>query len=150
MNCPQPYEKYEYDEKLSYRDFTNQTVSDSYDFSGKVIYQSCFSNEQPNSDIFGKIKGTTFIKCNLDNITIPDGCTVVDCSQKRFKIQSDGNDWLVDENDIPDKPVDYKIYVKQGREVPTKESLVLEPKVAELIQSIEKLQEVTITKEIVK
>lgn len=60
-----------YDDELSFKDFTNWDFKSrpEYVFDNKVIYGSCFSQEEPDSDIFGKVLvNTTFVKCNLDNV----------------------------------------------------------------------------------
>lgn len=62
---------YNIDDELSFRDFTGWDFRDrpEYDFNNKVIYASCFSQEIPDRHIFGEnLQGTTFIKCNLDNV----------------------------------------------------------------------------------
>lgn len=62
---------YDCDDELSFKDFTGWDFRDrpEYDFNNKVIYASCFSNETPNTPIFGdSLSNTTFIKCNLDNV----------------------------------------------------------------------------------
>lgn len=123
MRCPKPYQDYSYDDKRSFRDWTGCYFPD-VDWSGKVIYASVFSNETPDAHIFpDDMKGVTFIKCNLDNVFIPDGNTVIDCWQKRFKIQNDLNDWLVDENNNPIKPTDYKIFEKFNLPVPSPDKI---------------------------
>lgn len=117
MRCPQPYEEYEYDEKLSFRDFANRDFLDT-PLDGAVIYGSVFSNETPEAEIFGSADGTVFIRCNMDNVAIPKGATLIDCTQKRFMVQNDGNDWLLGEDGLPEKPVDFKYYEKRGLPVP--------------------------------
>ena len=62
---------FECDDELSFRDFTGWDFRDrpEYDFNNKIIYASCFSQEEPDKPIFGdNLVGTTFIKCNLDNV----------------------------------------------------------------------------------
>lgn len=64
-------QQYDVDEQLSFKDFTGwEFISrPEYSFDNKVIYASCFSQETPDSDIFGKaLNNTTFIACNLDNV----------------------------------------------------------------------------------
>lgn len=69
------YEGVEYncDDNLSFRDFTGWDFRDrpEYDFNNKTIYASCFSQEFPDTPIFGdSLENTTFIKCNLDNVLV--------------------------------------------------------------------------------
>ena len=116
--CPEPYQDYEYDEKLSFKDFTGRTFKE-VDFSKKVIYGSVFSNETPDTHVFpDDTNGTTFIDCMLDNVFIPDGNAVIGGSQKRFKVQNDGNDWLIDEDGNPTKPIGHEIFTKFNLPVP--------------------------------
>lgn len=138
MKAPHPFEQYDYDEKLSFRDFTNWEFKSrpEYDFNNKVIYSSCFMQETPDSDIFGNIiRGAVFINCNLDNVIIPEGNTIImegGGSQKRFKNQNDGNDWEIDEENKPTRPVSYKIFIKRGLAVPQPNELPLQ-KTAEAV-----------------
>lgn len=96
---------YNFDDELSFKDFTLRQMQ-GYNLSGKVIYGSCFSQEIPDSQVFNpETTGATFIRCNLDNVLVPEGNTVIDCSQRRFQVQEDGLDWLVDENNQPVEPL---------------------------------------------
>ena len=72
------------------------------DMTDIEIRGSCFSQEKPDTRIFpSDMVGVTFINCNLDNCIIPEGNFIIDCSQKKFKVQSDGKDWILDENYKP-------------------------------------------------
>lgn len=125
IKCPQPYDEYFYDEEFSFKDFTNRSVAIGNDL---VIYSSCFLNETPDAEIFpSDMTGVTFIKCNLDNILIPEGNFVIDCSQKRFEIQNDLNDWIIDENNEPTLPIDHEIFVKFDLPIPSPEDIPDEP-----------------------
>lgn len=132
--CPEPYQDNEYDEDLSFKDFTGLEFHSrpEYDFSNKVIYQSCFSQETPDSDIFKDVRRAIFIKCNLDNVLIPAGNTVIDCWQRRFKVQNDLNDWLIDVDNKPTMPIDHKIFTKFGLPIPDPKDIPSE-KVREVI-----------------
>ena len=44
--------------------------------------------------------------------------TAIACSQIRSKVQNDLNRWLIDAQDNPVKPVDYKFYEKTGLPMP--------------------------------
>jgi hypothetical protein len=120
MRCPQPYEEYEYDESLSGKDFTNQDLRQrkDLDFDGATVYASVFSNETPGAEIFRSAAKATFIRCNMDNVAIPEGATLIDCTERRFERQNDGNDWLLGEDGLPEKPIDFKYYEKKGLPVP--------------------------------
>lgn len=104
--------------KFSFKDFTGHDLTLA-DLNGEVIEGSCFSQETPDAEIFAKDLKATFIDCNLDNVKIPDNCTVKNCSQKKFKVQDDGQDWLVDDSMTPTKPIDHLTYEKKGLPVPT-------------------------------
>lgn len=84
----------------SFTDYTGQLLTD--ETAEGVIEASCFSQERPDSRIFPEgMTGVTFLRCNLDNVFIPEGNTVEGGSQRRFMVQEDGYDWLVDENNNP-------------------------------------------------
>lgn len=126
--------EYDYNEVFSFKDFTNRT---NIELSG-VVYASCFSQETPDNQIFvAGMTGVTFIKCNLDNVSIPDGNTVIDCSQKRFKVQNDLNDWIIDTANNPVEPVNAKIFVKLGLPIPKPEDIPV-IKVDKVIDLLEK------------
>ena len=86
----------------SNKDFTNRDLREVEDINGQTITGSCFSQERPNTHVFPfDMKGVTFINCNLDNCFIPAGNTVQGGSQRRFRAQDDGFDWLIDESGLP-------------------------------------------------
>ena len=116
----QTYNQIEYDinPEYSFKDFTNRSHQHLENISG-VVYRSCFSNDNPDAHIFpDTMTGVTFIYCNLDNVFIPAGNTVIDCSQKKFKAQNDLNDWLIDDKGKPTMPINHKAFTKQGLPVP--------------------------------
>ena len=99
----------------SFKDFTGHSMVLKTDLNGQTIRGSCFSREIPDSEVFPPdMKGVTFINCNLDNVTIPDGNTVTDCSQRRFKVQNDMNDWEIDDNNIPLNVMNWIHFYKNG------------------------------------
>lgn len=68
-DCPK--QTFTYDDELSFKDFTGWDFKSrpEYDFDNKVIFGSIFSQEIPDSDIFGKVlTNATFVRCNLDNV----------------------------------------------------------------------------------
>ena len=88
--------------KYSYKDLMGKNFSDvdAKDFNNSQIIGSCFYQEgEPDQTIFPKtMEGVVFIKCNLDNVVIPNNNTVEDCSCKRIKFNPDDKeDWIVDE-----------------------------------------------------
>lgn len=108
---------YDCDDKLSFKDFTGWDFRDrpEYDLKNKIIYSSCFLKEIPDTKIFNPtMTGTTFIKCNLSNIIIPDGNTVIDCITTRFKVQNDLRDWEIDDVGIPTRVLSKKYWNTVG------------------------------------
>ncbi len=107
---------YDVDDELSFKDFTGWDFNDrpEYDFSNKIVYASCFSNETPDNAIFNlKTENTTFIKCNLMNVKVPDKSIVIDCQTQRFKVQNDLEDWIISEVDnIPIEPLNKLVFEK--------------------------------------
>lgn len=112
--------EYDCDKILSNQIFTNRLFLDSpIDFSNKTIYDTCFYNEIPDSVIFKpEVRNVTFVRCNLDNIILPNICTVISCSQARFKCQNDGNDWFIDVTNKPIKPIGHEIFTKFALPIP--------------------------------
>lgn len=112
----------------SNKNFTGWDLTDREDLHDMVIEGSCFSHEKPDSIVFPeKMTGVTFIDCNLDNCFIPEGNKVVGGSQRRFEIQNDLNDWIVDENGEPEKPIDHTIFEKLDLPIPDPADIPDEP-----------------------
>ena len=114
---------HDYDEQWSFKNFTNLNCPDLPD--GITVYASSFYWEQPDYHTFrDDLKGVTFIKCNLDNIYIPPGNTVIDCHCRRFCCQADGNDWVLDKANKPTIPLmGEKVFKKFGLPVPRPEDI---------------------------
>ncbi len=86
----------------AHKDFTGQSLIERDDMNGQAIIGSCFSQERPDTIVFPPdLIGVTFIDCNLDNCTIPDGNTVQGGSRRRILVQGDGFDWIVDADNNP-------------------------------------------------
>jgi hypothetical protein len=94
-------------EKYSHRAFPYHGVSfkdlKPEEFNDMEIVGSCFYQEwiEGDKDVVKDIfpygtKGVTFIRCNLDNIKVPDGCTVKDGTNRILKVQDDKDDWELD------------------------------------------------------
>jgi hypothetical protein len=118
-----PELEFDFDDELSLKVFTNNNFAEqAISFSNKAIYGSCFLQETPDSNIFPEgMTNVTFVNCNLDNVVIPDGCTVINTNgaeAQRFAVQNDLNDWIIDSKNAPVAPVDYKFYEKKGLPVP--------------------------------
>ncbi len=102
-------------DKYSNKDFTGHDLSARNDMDGIVIHGSCFSNEELDAKSLPQnLVGTTFILCNLANVKIPAGATVIDCNTMRFKVQNDGEDWVVDSQNKPVEPIAKKLFLMYG------------------------------------
>lgn len=85
-----------FDAKYSNKDMTGWDLSDRKDMSGINIQGLCLSWEVPDAHALPvNLVGTTFVGCNLDNVWVPSGNTLVNCSNRRFKVQNDGEDWEI-------------------------------------------------------
>ena len=92
------------------------------EFNNTTIKGSCFfqafpleSKKEP-VDIFPDgMTGVTFIACNLDNVWIPPGNTLIDCTNKWIVLKNDGYNWEKDKSTKkPKKPVADFFYDKNG------------------------------------
>lgn len=79
------------------KDCTGWDLSDRTDMDGLVIEGLCLSQAFPNSHVLPEsLTGVTFSYCNLDNVFMPPGNTVENCSTRCWQAQNDGEDWLLD------------------------------------------------------
>jgi len=64
-----------------------------------IIVGTCFYQpERPNSDIFpAGMTGVTFKNCNLDNVLVPIGNTIIGGCHRQIKAQNDWSDWILDD-----------------------------------------------------
>lgn len=107
--------EYDIDEAYSFKDMTGWDLSDHKDMDGKVIYCLTLSNETPDAQVLpANLTGATFIKCNLCNVFVPPGNTVIDCQTQRFKVQNDGEDWFIGDDDKPVEPIAKKLFEQLG------------------------------------
>lgn len=98
---------------FSNRDFTGHSFVDIPDDS--IVENSCFSQETPDKHIFREnMNKVIFRDCNLDNVFIPKGNIISNCSQKKFAVQNDKEDWIVDETNSPVVPIAQKQYETLG------------------------------------
>lgn len=84
-------------------DYTGWDLSGCTDMSGRTIEGMCLSQCTPRAVLPADLTGTTFVDCNLDNVVVPEGNTLIRTANRRYLAQEDGNDWEVDENDNPIK-----------------------------------------------
>lgn len=116
---------YTLDPVYSQRDFTGLDLSDAKIIAGDAIYASTFSHETPDTHVFPEtMQGITFIDCNLDNVFIPAGNRVIAGSQRRFKAQADGQDWIVDAQSQPLEPVNKDLDIAQNVNIDPKNLVV--------------------------
>lgn len=109
---------YEVSEKYSNKDMTGWDLSDRTDMSGLVIHGFCLSNEKPDANVLpSDLRGVTFLACNLDNVVIPDGNILINCSNRRFQVQTDGDDWVVNQELEPLEPLNKKHYQMMGKSI---------------------------------
>lgn len=90
-----------YDDELSFRDFSgwNFDPREGFDFSGKTIYASSFSQESPETIVFSdETKNVTFVKCNLMNVVLPLNSTVIGSNQTTYAMQNDLRTWVVEKD----------------------------------------------------
>ncbi len=129
----------DYDEEFSFKFFSNYSFAlNEIDLSGKTIYSSVFSTEILDFEPFHKdMKDVTFVNCSLDNVVIPNGNTVIYNNgfyQKRFKVQNDGEDWVIDKDNKPIEPMNKKLFLRLGFSIdpkdipiePVKESILMD------------------------
>lgn len=103
-------------EKYSFQDFTNQNLRSATDLNGAVIIGSCFYQTcaadftgDPLRHIFpGDMRDVAFVECNLDNVYIPPGNTIRQCSHRRIKLMNDREYWFVGEDLKPTQPIHEK------------------------------------------
>ena len=114
--------QYEISEKYSHKDMTGWDLSREGNMNGLVIYNSCLSNETPDAQILPQgLYGATFIACNLDNVLVPEGNTVIDCTTRRYEVQNDLEDWVVDsESRTPIEPLNRKHFESLGLSIDPK------------------------------
>lgn len=91
---------------------------------GTVIYASVFYQEWVEGDVMKDIfpatmEGVTFYNCNLDNVYISPGNTVIGGQHRKIQVQNDWDDWILEDNLKPKKPMN-----KEERE---KKNLSIKP-----------------------
>jgi hypothetical protein len=117
-------------EKYSYKDFTGMTLitTDPKEWNETEVIGSCFAQQNPKTSIFpAGIKNVKFVKCNLDNVTLPGTCTMEGGINRQIQAQKDGEDWLVDDSLNPIEPLNKAQFIKLGLStsaaaIPAKES----------------------------
>lgn len=103
-----------YNDKYSSKDFTGRNLLDVKDLEGKIIFGSCFSQETPDTKVFPDVKNLTLINCNLDNVYLDKNWQVIGGTQRRFKVQNDLEDWIIDKDNKPTEPILKEQFQKLG------------------------------------
>lgn len=85
------------------KDMTGWDLSDREDMDGLYIEGLCLSQCTPRSVLPSGLTGVTFSNCNLDNVVIPPGNTLISCLNRRYLAQEDGQDWEIAEDGTPIK-----------------------------------------------
>lgn len=92
----------------SHKDYTGRSLADrpASEFSGKTIRGMCLTQMAPDTVALPSgVTDCVLQDCQLDNVLIPSGFSVVRGSTRRFLAQPDGTDWIVDENNQPVSPL---------------------------------------------
>ena len=119
-------------EKYSFKAFPYHGLSfknvNVKEFNNTIIKGSCFYQEwvEGDSNVIKDIfpdgmKGVTFINCNLDNIYIPVGNTILGSSHKKIAVQNDLSDWILDNQLKPKIPMDKEQRLKAGISIDSKD-----------------------------
>lgn len=103
----------------------NEPIKDLQE--GIIIGTSFYQAERPNSDIFPSgMTGVTFKNCNLDNVLVPVGNTIIGGSHRQIKAQKDWQDWILNPITLePVEPINQKQRIAKGlsidpQDLPTK------------------------------
>lgn len=76
-------------------------------FSNSTLVGWCCACTEPDTKVFPDgCVDVVCQSCNLDNVLIPEGVTLVGCSTRRFALQADGRDWFLDAEGNPTAPLD--------------------------------------------
>jgi uncharacterized protein YjbI with pentapeptide repeats len=80
---------------LDYKDFTNKKFLD-VDITQSQISGSCFYQAEPYTKIFKDDLVCDFHNCNMDNVDLPQGCTISGTTCNRQIKWFDDEIWTVD------------------------------------------------------
>lgn len=124
-------------EKYSYKNFMDKTFNelDPKEFNDSTIIGSCFA-QQPKivanalsptppeayEDIFPNgLSNVVFEKCNLDNVLIKAGMTVIGGTNKRIRTMNDWEDWILDADSKPVEPMSKDEWVVANKSIDPKD-----------------------------
>lgn len=110
-------------EKYSYKDFTNVSLLDhdpagfGGEIRGSCFYQEAAKDGEVVKRVFPEGTGPLNLdRCNMDNVDVPLGSTVTNCSLRHMQIQLDGEDWILIGNK-PTVPVDKARFLAEGKSI---------------------------------
>ncbi len=105
----------DYSDEWSFKNFTNQrNPFGKASIDGLTIYSTSFYQESLDVDVFpAGVKNVTLAFCNLDNVVIPSGVTLIQCSTRRLQVQNDLRDWEVDAQNRPVRLVNEEYWKDQ-------------------------------------
>jgi len=101
--------------KYSYKSFKRKSMLNipAKEFNDSETIGSGFYQDEPFSNVFPPdINGVVFVDCNLDNVNIPAGATVVRGTNKHYKTMNDQEYWIVDKQGNPIEPRDKADFIK--------------------------------------
>ena len=115
-------------EKYSFKGFPYHGLSfkkiDPKEFNNTTIKGSCFYQEwlegekEVEKEIFPEgMTGVTFKGCNLDNVIVPIGNTVIGGTHKLIQVQNDWEDWVLEKKDgklVAKEPMNKKLRIEKG------------------------------------
>lgn len=105
----------QYSDEFSLKTFTDRCPLIP---TGTTVYASSFGRETPDTEVFNPaMTRVTFIECSTSNIIIPSGNLikrVYRSSSHNFKVQNDGEDWIVDGGLNPREPLHKEVFLKLG------------------------------------
>ena len=133
----------EVNEKYSFKAFPYHGVSfvdrPASEFNDTIIRGSCFYQEalysadalsvtppSPTVDVFpAGMTGVIFKWCNLDNVNVPIGNTIIGGTHKKIRVQNDLEDWILDVDNKPIEPMDKEQRLEKNvsvdpKDIPTK------------------------------
>jgi len=113
--------------KYSHKDFTDKSLLGlpASDFDGEIVgscfFQQCKEGDSVWKKIFPDGIKTAFIRCNLDNVIVPAGCTIKSGCHRAILMQNDRQDWILDAVLKPFEPIDKKMRLRAGISIDPKD-----------------------------
>lgn len=109
----------EYDDEYSFKDYSQGRISllDGVDLAGEVIYASNFYQDDAGVDKLPH-QNYTLVKCNVDNLIIPEEVTLIQTEPNYIEMQNDQNYWHVDNEGKPTVPLGFEVFQEEGLPMP--------------------------------